>query len=81
MVYPNPAGDMLKLEIPATIKDVHLTLKIYSSDAKLKVLSNIEPGKGGSVEVNLEGFPSGIYFLQLTNAEREINISRKFMRK
>jgi|SRR6185436_8702169 len=79
-VYPNPAGDILKVKIPGGMKGIPLTLKMYSADSKLTANRNIESNNSDVIEINIDGFPSGIYFLQLINAEKEIIMNRKFVR-
>ncbi len=62
-VMPNPATDMLKIELPTI--DGKQTLKLY--DITGRVVYNNEYNNSGNVEVNVSEFKRGVYYLSLEN--------------
>ncbi len=74
-LFPNPAADQLNLTIDASIGAFEL--KIHSSTGQLiekrQISNSID-----LIEINLENYPDGIYFLSVQN--KEINISKNFIK-
>lgn len=72
-LFPNPARDELQIEMSYTLNNA--TINIYNQyGQKVKTISNIG---GRNVSIGIFEFSNGVYFLQLQNADRQIN--RKFI--
>ena len=66
-VFPNPTVGMLQVQFEEeTGTDAQITL----SDARGKILRNVVIGNTYNHELNLETYPSGMYFLRITNKNR-----------
>jgi hypothetical protein len=78
-VYPNPAGNILNIRIPEIDVNKFSLIKIFSIDSKI-IFIQPHAGNNNIIRVNLEGLPSGFYFLQLMNAENKIIMNSKFIR-
>jgi len=76
-LYPNPASDELNVtyDESADIK----TIAIYNIIGK--VMSVYKPPASNSSNLNVEGLPSGIYFLRLSNSLGQVVMTKKFTRQ
>ncbi len=68
--YPNPTSGVIELNIPISVTDV--PINIYGLQSQI-ISSEVYPVDSGKVNLNLEGKPDGIYFIELL-LERPVNI-------
>jgi hypothetical protein len=73
-LWPNPATDMLNVELPASVQ---LPLRLTLIDLTGRVLLSHEISQPHSV-ISLSGLPRGAYFCRL--ASREINVTAKIIK-
>lgn len=71
--YPNPADKFINFEIPAEL----LSAKIQLLNAQGRILKTISAGNDSFTQMNTENYPDGIYFLQISNEEK--NYYSKFI--
>lgn len=64
-VAPNPATDVLTLDMPATIPQATISLLNASGQVMLQTSSSME----GSRTISVASLPAGIYMLQVTNGK------------
>jgi type IX secretion system substrate protein/galactose oxidase-like protein len=65
LIFPNPAGSFLTLSFESLIKQT-IALRIYNTLGKQVYFSEEEITKGKfEREIDVKGFPAGIYFLQV----------------
>lgn len=62
-VYPNPANDLLKIELSSSLNGANLTL----TDLSGRVLHQQTIGNGLVHELTLTGLAKGVYLMQITN--------------
>lgn len=62
-VYPNPANDLLKIELSSSLNGANLTL----TDISGRVLHQQTIGNGLVHELTLTGLAKGVYLMQITN--------------
>lgn len=67
-VYPQPANNVLNIEIPAEL----LSATIQLSDATGRVVGSIIAAKTLN-EISVSEFPQGIYFINISKGERQLN--------
>ena len=72
-VYPNPAKDILYIELSPEMQPDNMNISIYSVTGQ-----KIYEGKYTS-EISLSNYVSGFYLLQLTDVEQNRNTMRKFL--
>lgn len=65
-VYPNPASELLIIEIPEQLRDAETEILIY--DACGTVVSRTSSGNRSTMNINTRAFADGIYFVQLVSA-------------
>lgn len=68
LVYPNPTSDILKLKIENYTNN-NLTYHLYQLDGKTIETKNIE---SLDISISMEQLASGIYFLKITELDKEI---------
>ena len=76
-VYPNPAGDILNLEIDYLTQET-LFINIYSGDGRLIIHKLIESKHS---EISLSGYSNGIYIIKIINAKGVEIFSDKFVKE
>lgn len=62
-IYPNPASNSVKLEIPGDGFSASKTIKIFSAGGILVMQKEWSGGQSETVETS--GFPDGLYFVQV----------------
>lgn len=75
-VYPNPANDVLNIEVKGVIKDAGLTATIMNTEGKTMSTENIH--KDYTI-MNISTLPSGIYTIKVVNQNQVIFV-RKFIK-
>ncbi len=70
LAYPNPTSGIIEINIPVSVDTV--PVNIYSLQSQI-ISSEVYPVNSGKVNLNLEGKPDGIYFVELL-LERPVNI-------
>ncbi|TBN06851.1 T9SS type A sorting domain-containing protein [Hyunsoonleella flava] len=65
--FPNPVVDRFELHIPETTK-TNVNLELYSISSGL-VAKKQYPVVGGKVNVEMEAYPSGIYFIRVSDSK------------
>jgi hypothetical protein len=76
-IYPNPAGDYLKLEAEINFEDADYLLKIFSADGKL--LKEIRPEENKYIDIS--ELKNGIYFCTLIKNKSVIQNSKFIIHK
>lgn len=75
-IYPNPAGDHLKLQVH---NDLELDrVSIYDANGKLVYTRTSEGNNNSDWQIDISSLQSGIYFLKVTSEEG--NTSLKFVK-
>lgn len=72
-IYPNPATEYIQVALPSGA----YTLQVYAQDGKNMLKTYIT----GSTEVNLSGWPAGIYHLQVEQRQGMQKMIKKFIVK
>jgi len=67
MVYPNPANNLLTIEINDDLYLVNSCVKLYNIDGKELINSSMSSTFN---QVDISKYPSGIYFFQLLNSKK-----------
>ncbi len=67
-IYPNPASDVLQINIPLSDQDVHLV--IIDQAGKKRWERNIRPNTIQTLTMELSDFPNGVYFLQARHTDK-----------
>ncbi len=62
-IYPNPAADIININIPESLKTTNLKLQV--TDMKGKILKNIEKMEESSQSLFVGDLPAGLYFVIL----------------
>jgi hypothetical protein len=75
--YPNPAGDVLNIEIDNLNREI-LFLNIYSAEGRLIIHKLIESQHS---EIHLSGYSNGIYVIKLINQKGVEVLSDKFVKE
>ncbi len=70
-IYPNPATDILNIQIPENIKNPELKLTNIIGKTILKTNLN-----GSKNKLNIKNFPSGIYFVSIISNGSVINTKK-----
>ncbi|MBW6498579.1 MAG: serine hydrolase [Bacteroidales bacterium] len=70
-VFPNPAKDLVSVELPG--QDFHLSIFTLTGKAVLQQFGFRE-----SAAISIEHLPQGVYFLRLTNKQKQ-SITRKLV--
>ena len=65
LLSPNPAKDILSVQVEATTFDIH-EIKLRSIAGKL--LKTYAIGSGNEAELNINEFPGGIYLLEVQSS-------------
>ncbi|MFT6202907.1 MAG: hypothetical protein ACJAZY_001462 [Spirosomataceae bacterium] len=72
VIYPNPSADYIRIKNGE--EEAIKSYEIYNHSGRL-----IRQNKVTTNEINIRDLPSGVYFLQLTNA-RNVLINRMFIK-
>ena len=76
-LYPNPTTGTITLSLPESWANVTAQVALYNT-AGQRVFSKLS--KSQLIEMDLQGFPSGLYILQTIGADRQI-ISKKIIKQ
>jgi hypothetical protein len=79
-VFPNPASNKIRI-IPGTEIKGNNTLNIYNSIGELvltKQCNTINAENG--IEIEIETLKTGIYFYQLNNSDKQVNVNGRFIK-
>ncbi len=63
-IYPNPAGDMVWVELPGMETARNLVVEVFDLSGKT-IASSFPKSEGDALAVNTKHWPAGIYFLRL----------------
>jgi hypothetical protein len=77
-VYPNPAQDLLTVEVPTAFLSQRTQLRVVDLQGRL-LMNNELPAGTLRQELNLASLPAGLYVLQL-QAEQQL-LSRRFLKQ
>jgi hypothetical protein len=66
-VYPNPSANIFHVQYQLETA-IEADLKVYNALGKLIIEKKLESSNAGDIEIELEGFPSGIYYLDFKTA-------------
>ena len=69
-IWPNPADDILNIEIPENIRTGDITINIYDSNGRW-MLSERQ-----TTTVNISSLPSGVYIIRIKDENRIIGYNR-----
>ena len=69
-VYPNPVANMLTVDNCSSYETIAVI------DITGKVQQTVETCGESSIELNMEGYPMGVYFLKLIGAEGQSEVVR-----
>jgi hypothetical protein len=72
-LYPNPAKEMLRIELSQEMQHENMMVSIYSVTGQ-KIYESIY-----TPEISLLDYPSGFYFLRLSDASQNRHLVRKFL--
>lgn len=76
-MYPNPTSESIRLSIPDSFDASEFSVRVIDLDGRA---SNVKVDRNGSeLTVDVRSLSSGIYFLQLENADQ--TITNKFVKK
>jgi len=67
MVYPNPANNLLTIEINDDLYLVNSCVKLYNIDSKELINSSLSSTLN---QVDISKYPSRIYFFELLNSKK-----------
>lgn len=73
LVYPNPASDVLNLDIQSAVQSPQSTVMIYNSVGQLVARSVVE---GAKSSINISSLSEGVYYCILNTGE--ISLTKKF---
>jgi photosystem II stability/assembly factor-like uncharacterized protein len=65
-LFPNPAKETLTLSFGTPVKSVS-RIQLFSLDGRLMEKINVPSGEN-KIEINVSGYPEGLYLLKITNA-------------
>lgn len=71
-IFPNPARDLLQVNIDLPEAADQLSLRLYNSLGAQLLQRNLGSVTTVREELNLENVPAGIYWLELTNGEQQV---------
>jgi len=66
-IYPNPATDLISIEIPESGSNMNGTLSIYGMSGQELIQQHVQ---GSMSEINVSSLPKGIYFVMLINNDK-----------
>lgn len=79
VVWPNPAADIVNIDISAMENGSNLRLAIYDASGR-KCFDATEVVSGRFLEVNLRSLPAGVYLYVVTSKNEVDRISGKFIK-
>lgn len=79
-IYPNPANDLITVELNNDLSGKNLQMQMYSSDGKL-MLSNFYKESSGKIYLNLTDYPEGNYILRILTENKNIVIKKLIISK
>ena len=68
LIYPNPAEDLINIEFPVSYVQ-KFEVALISVQGQILYLNKIEAGETEKIQLELEGFPTGLHFLQIKIGE------------
>ncbi len=68
LIYPNPVKEDIKIEFQGKIPETSATVFLYNQTGKL--LKSQVVGQNTSLNINLSGYPAGIYILRLSMQDK-----------
>jgi hypothetical protein len=77
-IYPNPAMDHLVINPGRSISDKEISVSLYNSSGSLLQSEYRMNDNGEEIIINLEKFPSGIYWIMISR-NNQIDRSAKFI--
>ena len=80
-VFPNPATDVVNIQIEATPRTSNAALRIYDNKGILVYQEDFVRQQQGMIkQVNVSKLPTGIYFAELQTGTNDI-VALRFMKK
>ncbi|NJK93543.1 MAG: T9SS type A sorting domain-containing protein [Bacteroidales bacterium] len=68
LIYPNPVKEDIKIEFQGKIPEISATVFLYNQTGKL--MKSQVVGQNTSLNINLSGYPAGIYILRLSMQDK-----------
>jgi photosystem II stability/assembly factor-like uncharacterized protein len=66
-IYPNPATDLISIELPESGSNMNGTVSIYRMSGQELIQQQVQDSR---TEINVSSLPKGIYFVRLVNNEK-----------
>lgn len=67
-VFPNPASETLFVQFDFE-EDTDVQLALFSVDGR-QIWKHQETGRSNAIQINVADFPSGQYFIRLSNKDK-----------
>lgn len=77
-IYPNPASNIIHVQVPKPVTDA--VLELYSVNGVLMAQRNLDTIGGQTKQIKVSDLPEGVYLIRLSDNEREYGVS-KFVKK
>lgn len=71
-VYPNPAVDIINVQLSQDVNIENFTVKIYSLSMGLVFVSQFTDQPTNAFQIDISEFESGVYMIELTDSETNI---------
>jgi uncharacterized repeat protein (TIGR03803 family) len=67
IISPNPVKDILKIKLKPTNTVLNMEIKLVDIFGRILIWQSKESNNNADIEFNVENFPSGLYFLIISN--------------
>ncbi|GJM34162.1 MAG: hypothetical protein DHS20C18_31630 [Saprospiraceae bacterium] len=71
-IFPNPAKDMLNVQFDFTERPGQFNIRMMNTLGIMVYQNNLGQAQNGKLEIDLTAYPSGTYFLQLTDGDAHL---------